>query len=137
MTTRSTFRNGVILFGHGARDARWAEPFERLAEKLRARLAPPARVDLAFLEFMQPDLATAVAAQVAGGCTSVTVVPVFVGVGGHIRRDLPALVEQCRSSHAGVEIRCALPVGEDDMVLDALASYCERQLERQRGSGAH
>jgi sirohydrochlorin ferrochelatase len=23
--------HGIILFGHGARDPRWAEPFERLA----------------------------------------------------------------------------------------------------------
>ncbi len=27
---------GVILFAHGARDARWAEPFGRVAEKVRA-----------------------------------------------------------------------------------------------------
>lgn len=136
MATHPTIRNGVILFGHGARDARWAEPFERLAQKLRARLAPPACIGLAFLEFMQPDLATAVAAQVADGCTSVTIMPVFVGVGAHIRRNLPAIIERCRASHAGVEIRCALPVGEDDEVLDALAAYCERQLKPQHGRDA-
>ena len=29
-------KHGMVLFGHGARDPRWAEPFERLAAKLRA-----------------------------------------------------------------------------------------------------
>ncbi|MCS0464531.1 cobalamin biosynthesis protein CbiX, partial [Burkholderia mallei] len=29
-------KHGIVLFGHGARDARWAGPFERLAAKLRA-----------------------------------------------------------------------------------------------------
>ncbi len=124
----TTARNGIILFGHGARDARWAEPFERLAVKLRALTGPDTRVDLAFLELMTPDLPTAIAAQVAAGCTAVTVVPVFVGIGGHIRRDLPAIVDRCRAVHTAVDIRCAVPVGEDDAVLDALAAYCQRQI---------
>lgn len=128
----TTARNGIILFGHGARDARWAEPFERLAVKLRRLAGADTRVDLAFLELMTPDLPAAIAAQVASGCTAVTVVPVFVGIGGHIRRDLPAIVDRCRLAHTGIEIRCAEPVGEDDAVLEALAAYCQRQIDTHR-----
>ncbi|KVX60161.1 sirohydrochlorin chelatase [Burkholderia stagnalis] len=115
--------HGIVLFGHGARDPRWAEPFERLAARLRAA-APAAPVSLAFLELMTPSLDTAVAAQVAAGCTRITVVPVFFGQGGHVRRDLPQLVDACRAAHPGVKIRCATAVGEDDGVLDAIARYC-------------
>ncbi|MXN74511.1 cobalamin biosynthesis protein CbiX [Burkholderia sp. 4701] len=115
--------HGIVLFGHGARDPRWAEPFERLATRLRTA-APAATVSLAFLELMTPSLDTAVAAQVAAGCTRITVVPVFFGQGGHVRRDLPQLVDACRAAHPGVEIRCATAVGEDDGVLDAIARYC-------------
>jgi len=123
--------HGLILFGHGARDARWREPFERLAGKLRA--ARPSTGDaqavlLAFLELMEPDLPTAVAQLATQGCDAITVVPVFFGQGGHVRRDLPALVDQCRATHPAVEIRCAVAVGEDDGVLDALAQYCLRQV---------
>ncbi|HTI18691.1 MAG TPA: CbiX/SirB N-terminal domain-containing protein [Trinickia sp.] len=121
-------RHGIVLFGHGARDPRWAEPFERLAHKLRGQCGPDTTVGLAFLELMSPDLPSAVAEQAAAGCTTVTVVPVFVGVGGHIRRDLPAVIDQCRIAHPGVDIQCAAPVGEDDTVLDALAAYCLRQI---------
>ncbi|MGZ2745746.1 sirohydrochlorin chelatase [Burkholderia stagnalis] len=115
--------HGIVLFGHGARDPRWAEPFERLAARLRAA-APASPVSLAFLELMTPSLDTAVAAQVAAGCTRITVVPVFFGQGGHVRRDLPQLVDACRAAHPGVAIRCATAVGEDDGVLDAIARYC-------------
>ncbi|EEA00390.1 cobalamin (vitamin B12) biosynthesis CbiX protein [Burkholderia sp. H160] len=123
--------HGLILFGHGARDARWREPFERLADKLRAARAATGdaqAVSLAFLELMEPDLLTAVAQLVTQGCDAITVVPVFFGQGGHIRKDLPAIVDQCRAAHPGVEIRCAVAVGEDDSVLDALAQYCLRQV---------
>jgi len=121
--------HGIVLFGHGARDPRWAEPFERLAARLRAA-GSAAQVSLAFLELMTPSLDVAVAAQIAAGCTRVTVVPVFFGQGGHVRRDLPQLIDACRAAHPGVEIRCATAVGEDDGVLDAIARYCMDQLER-------
>ena len=89
---------------------------------------PAAHVSLAFLELMTPSLGDAVAEQVAAGCTHITVVPVFFGQGGHVRRDLPQLVDACRAVHPGVEIRCATAVGEDDGVLDAIARYCIDQI---------
>lgn len=116
--------HGIVLFGHGARDARWAEPFERLAARLAAAHSAAGPVSLAFLELMSPDLPAAVAAQVAAGCSEVTVVPVFFGQGGHVRRDLPAIIEQCRAAHPGVVIRSVGAVGEDDAVLDAIVRYC-------------
>jgi len=123
--------HGLILFGHGARDARWREPFERLAGKLRAARAATGgaqAVTLAFLELMEPDLPTAVTQLVGEGCDAITVVPVFFGQGGHVRQDLPALIDQCRAAHPAVEIRCAVAVGEDEAVLDALAQYCLQQI---------
>jgi sirohydrochlorin cobaltochelatase len=122
-------RHGIILFGHGARDQRWAEPFERLASKLRAMRRDP--VGLAFLELMTPDLPGAISALAADGCDAVTVVPVFFGQGGHVRRDLPEVIDRCRAMHPSVEIRCAVAVGEDEGVLDAVADYCLRQLGDQ------
>lgn len=114
---------GLILFAHGARDPRWAEPFERLRALVAAR-SPDSSVELAYLELMTPDLATAVERLAGQGCTSVVVVPIFLGQGGHVRRDLPAQVEGIRLSHPGISISCAVAAGEDDGVLSALAHYC-------------
>ncbi|MCY0387436.1 CbiX/SirB N-terminal domain-containing protein [Robbsia sp. Bb-Pol-6] len=130
---------GLILFGHGARDPRWAEPFERLAQQMRARQAavraddgaagsPGAGpVSLAFLELMTPDLATAVGEQVSAGCDVITVVPVFFGRGAHLRRDFPALLDACRASHPDITIRSAEAVGEDESVLQAVGAYALQQ----------
>jgi sirohydrochlorin cobaltochelatase len=123
--------HGLVLFGHGARDVRWREPFERLAEKLRAARGvsgDTAPVVLAFLELMEPDLPSAVGRLAAEGCDVVTVVPVFFGQGGHVREDLPLIVDQCREGFPSVEIRCAVAVGEDEGVLDAVVMYCLRQV---------
>ena len=120
--------HGIVLFAHGARDARWAEPFQRLSARLKdLRGVSAGPVSLAFLELMTPDLVTAVAQQVADGASVVTVVPVFFGQGGHIRRDLPLILDQCRAAHPSVEIRCSTAVGEDADVIEAIAGYCLRQ----------
>jgi sirohydrochlorin cobaltochelatase len=118
---------GLILFAHGARDAGWAEPFERLVAKIR-KDAPGEIVRLAFLELMQPDLSQAAAELIGSGVTRIRIVPIFLGQGGHLRRDLPALVDTLRARHPGIEIDCAPPAGEDEGILDALAAYCVRHL---------
>jgi sirohydrochlorin cobaltochelatase len=119
---------GVILFAHGSRDPRWAEPFERLRDKLSAQ-RPDADVRLAFLELMTPSLADAVADMTSQGTSDITLVPVFLGQGGHVRRDLPALADACRVAHPGLELRVSAAIGEDDNVLDALADYCRRMMD--------
>jgi len=116
-------RRALVLFAHGARDPAWAEPFQRLQKLVQAQ-RPDVVVRLAFLELMQPSLPGLVDELVAGGCFDVTVVPVFLGQGGHVRRDLPVLVEQLRSRHAGLVLHVAEAAGENAEVLAAIASYC-------------
>ena len=115
----------LILFAHGARDARWAEPFRRLQEKLQA--LHPAPVLLAYLELMQPALPEAARQAVQLGCQALQIVPIFLGQGGHIRQDLPDLIAQLRQTYPTIHIACAEAAGEDDAVLEALAQYCMRQ----------
>ena len=117
---------GLVLFAHGARDARWAEPFERLLQRVRS-LAPEAEVRLCYLELMQPDLEGAIAELVALGVDSIRVIPVFLGQGGHVRRDLPGLIAAAQGRFAETPISVVAPAGEDDAVLDALARYCVRR----------
>jgi sirohydrochlorin cobaltochelatase len=113
--------DGLVLFAHGARDARWREPFERLAAKARAA-RPDMPVSLAFLELMQPDLSGAVEALVHQGCASIRVVPVFLGQGGHVREDLPKVVSDVRARHPGTVIELRQAVGEADLVLDQIVA---------------
>ena len=120
-------RRALVLFAHGARAASWAAPFERLRDATRARL-PGVEVRLAFLELMEPRLPEAVAELVAGGVEAVTVVPVFLGQGGHLLRDLPLLAEGLRAAHPGLHVEVVGAVGEDPGVLAAMTEYCVRSL---------
>ncbi|WER45276.1 CbiX/SirB N-terminal domain-containing protein [Cupriavidus sp. WKF15] len=134
-TETTPSRQALVLFAHGARDVRWREPFDRLAQKLCAVL-PDMPVRLAFLELMSPQLPEALGELAAAGVAEITVVPVFFGQGGHLRRDLPALVDACRQQYPALSIRCAAAVGEADSVLDAIASYCVASLAPAATGGA-
>jgi sirohydrochlorin cobaltochelatase len=118
---------GLILFAHGARDPRWAAPFEAVAAAVRAA-RPDLPVRLAFLEFMAPSLPEACADLAAAGCTALTVMPMFLGAGGHVRKDLPLLLERLRAAHPGLELSLGPAVGEVDSVVAAMAGAALAQL---------
>lgn len=116
---------GVVLLAHGARDPAWAQPFEKVAQRLRTSDGT-LTVQLAYLEHTQPDFATALDGLVAKGCTSVDVVPLFLGSGGHVRRDVPALVQAARDVHPTIPLRLHEAAGEHDSVIDAMAELARR-----------
>jgi len=117
--------DAIVLFAHGARDPAWAAPFERVLARVRER-APSCDARLAFLEFMRPDLPTLIADMAAQGRRAIRVVPLFLGPGGHLRRELPELVAAARLAHTGVRIDLEAAAGEDEGVAEALAAYCLR-----------
>ena len=119
---------GLMLFAHGARDPRWALPFEDVARRIRAA-RPGLAVELAFLEFMVPGLADAGARLAAAGCTRVAVVPLFLGAGGHVRKDLPALLAQLAQSHGQVDWQLQPAIGEIDSVVQAMADASLARLD--------
>lgn len=115
-------RSGILLFAHGARDPAWAQPFETVADRLRERAAVSGdEVMLAFLEFMTPSIAEAARTLVQKGCDRITVVPLFLGAGGHVRKDLPALMEELAQRHPDVRWVLSRAVGETEVLIKALA----------------
>jgi sirohydrochlorin cobaltochelatase len=112
----------LVLFAHGARDPQWAEPFKRIQAAVRARRSG-AVVELAFLELMQPVLADAIKKLVADGHKRITVAPLFMAQGGHLRNDLPKLLDSIRAAHAGVEISVLPAVGDVETILNAIADW--------------
>jgi len=121
--------DGLLLFAHGARDPAWARPFEIVTERLRAE-RPGTPLAMAYLEFMSPGMEEAAASLAAAGCTRVHVLPLFLGTGGHVRRDVPLLLDRLREQHgSAVEWLLHAPLGEQDTVLQAITEACLSTLE--------
>jgi sirohydrochlorin cobaltochelatase len=110
-------RQGIVLFAHGSREPGWARPFERIAESLSKEL-PGVPVKLAYLERMTPSLDEAIAALAGEGIEAIRVVPLFLGTGGHVKEDLPKLIER----HPRLRITLDAAIGEQQPVIEAIAA---------------
>ena len=115
-------QSGIVLFGHGARDPEWARPMQRVREAVSVA-APDTPVELAFLEFMQPGLVEAIDTLVRAGMRRITIVPMFLAQGGHVKKDLPDLLAQAAAMHPQCQINLLSAVGETDSVIAAMAAY--------------
>jgi sirohydrochlorin cobaltochelatase len=108
-----------IVFGHGSSDPDWSGPIRAIAHRLSERLGAQ-RVALAFLERQPPTLDQAAAALIADGATHVTVAPMFLGVGGHLKRDLPVMIDALRGRWPRVRFELGTPIGESRRVAEAI-----------------
>jgi len=118
---------GLLLFAHGARDPHWALPFEDVARRIRA-VRPGVALELAFLDFMSPDLPEAGRRLAAAGCRTVDVLPLFLGAGGHVRKDLPERLALLAAQYPAVQWRLQPSIGEADGVVAAMAAEALRVL---------
>ena len=112
----------LILFAHGARDPEWAEPMRRVRAAIHAR-SPELRVELAFLEFMAPELEPCAETLIGEGYERLIVVPMFIARGGHLKRDLPLLLDALRGRHPRISVELAEPVGEAEAIVQAMAGH--------------
>lgn len=110
----------IILFAHGARDARWSSTLFDLGERI-GPLAPDAVVKVAFLEFQSPTLASALAEAVEQGCSRIDVVPVFWASGGHVAGDVLRLLDEFRGKHPPLDLRLLPVLSELPGLLDFVA----------------
>lgn len=115
-------KKALILIAHGARDPEWALPLCRVYEAVKAQ-RPGQRVELAFLDFMKPDLKESAQALLAEGFADIVVVPLFLAQGGHLKKDIPQLLEELRVQNPQAHFEMTGPVGEAEGVINAITSY--------------
>lgn len=119
--TTCTANSALLLFAHGSSDPGWAAPFVKLKTAIQARDASRI-VELAFLERMQPSFDEAVAILQKQGVSEITVAPIFLAIGGHMRKDLPALIETTHK-RTGIAFRVLPALGESGEMIEFIATW--------------
>jgi sirohydrochlorin cobaltochelatase len=114
--------SGLVLFAHGARDPEWAEPFRDIAKRVAATRADLA-VKLAFLEFQSPTLADAITELVDAGHCHIRIAPLFMAQGGHLKKDVPILLDDIRARHPALQLELLPAIGDVAELRDAIAHW--------------
>jgi sirohydrochlorin ferrochelatase len=128
---RGARRAALLLIGHGSRVASANRLLRDLARGLRAIL-PGRAVEIAYLEAAAPGISEGIDRCVARGATRILIVPYFLYLGGHVRRDLPKAAAAARRRHDGLEVRIAAHLGLDRRLLAIVADRSRRGLRACR-----
>lgn len=115
-------KTALVLFAHGARDPEWASPLRRVCALVRAQ-APALRVELAFLEFMAPNLRESAELLVGEGFERIVVLPMFIAQGGHLKRDVPLLLGELRALYPQTRFEQATALGDAESIVQAIAAH--------------
>ena len=94
---------GVILFAHGSSVEEANQGVHDLARQVE-ECGPYPFVRAAFLESAHPDLAEAVALAAAARLDRLIVIPYFLTLGIHLRRDLPNLIAPLKRKYPQLRI---------------------------------
>lgn len=113
--------SALILFAHGSADPGWAAPFIKLKAAVQAK-QPGRKIELAFLERMSPSFEETVTALHAQGIRHITVAPIFLAIGGHMRKDLPKLIIEMQL-RTEIEFQILPALGEVDSLITAIADW--------------
>ncbi len=119
---------GIVLFAHGARDSDWARPFEAIRDRVRSS-RPEYPIALAYLELMSPTLEEAIGTLIDEGALAITVFPLFMAQGGHLKQDIPRILDAIRATHPRIPIALEPAIGEVPQLLDAIAAWILERAE--------
>ena len=100
---------GLVIFAHGSSVAAANEAVARVTERMAVE-GGYSLVETAFLEMAEPDLRNAVSRLAARGADRIVVIPYFLTLGIHLRRDLPRIVEELAGVYQGVRIDVTEPL---------------------------
>lgn len=116
----------LIVFAHGSNIPEANEGVRAVTSQVSARSSFDL-TETAFLDCVQPDLTEAVRSLVCRGATDITVVPFFLTVGIHLKRDLPGIVERLRIIHPGVRISVTAPLEGHPALADIVVERSARE----------
>ena len=90
---------------------------------------PGARI--AYMELAEPSLDTVISEGSSEGIRRYTVVPLFLAAGRHLRKDVPAMIEDLQTQH-DVSITLAPPIGENPELGKAIRDVVIHELETHK-----
>ena len=110
MTPNPQSSPAVLLIGHGTRLAAGVAEFRMLADQLQQAL--PDRTCLAgFLELVEPDLPAALEQLRQQGFRRITALPALLLAAGHVKNDIPAILNAFQIEHPEMSITFGADLG--------------------------
>jgi sirohydrochlorin ferrochelatase len=118
-------KSAVIILGHGSRSAGADKSIQRIAVEVKERGGYEI-VEQAFLQHAPPALMDTIEACTRKNAGRIVIVPFFMQSGAHMTKDVPALIEQAKKKHPGIEILMTDFVGSHHLMAEIVMDLVQR-----------
>jgi sirohydrochlorin cobaltochelatase len=122
---------GVLVCGHGSRNANAETEFARFVLALRRHLRD-VPVEYGFLEFANPVLAAGLDRLAARGVKRILAAPGMLFAAGHAKNDIPSVLNGWAARNPGITVSYGRELGVDLKMLRAAADRVREAMERAK-----
>ncbi|MCX8030156.1 MAG: precorrin-8X methylmutase [Thermodesulfovibrionales bacterium] len=115
-------KDRILLIGHGS-PKKEANNIEAIGNLLHKTIHPGCRGDcvkVAYLQFVEPDLMTALRDCINGGVERVIIHPFFLSSGMHVTKDIPELINEARNLYPDVKFYYSEPLGIHEKLVEII-----------------
>ena len=120
-------RIGVMICGHGSRDVEATHEFAGLVAHLKRHYADTP-VEAGYLEFARPVIRDGLNKLKEKGVTEIRAMPAMLFAAGHVKNDVPSVLNLWAAENPDVSIRMARDLALDAKLLRAAANRIEAAL---------
>ncbi len=130
------FKDKILLIGHGS-PKKEANNIEIIGKLLHQSIHPSCTGDcvkVAYLQFVEPDLMSAINDCINGNIKRLIIHPFFLSSGMHVTKDIPEIIDEARSVYPDVDFYYSEPLGVHEklveIILDRINSINELKGEK-------
>lgn len=106
----------LLIVDHGSRSPEPAEELNRIATLVAEETDAFEVVRTGHMEFATPSIPEAISALVNEGIQEIVVMPYFLSVGVHMKRDIPEILDEARKAHPDITITIKEHLGVDSLM---------------------
>ena len=120
---------GIMVCGHGSRDERAVQEFQSVAQGLRERISH-LETEWGFLEFATPVIRDGLEALRKKGVNRVLAIPGMLFSAGHVKNDIPSVLNVYQAEKDGIQIQYGRELGIDLKMIRAAGERVEEALAK-------
>ena len=118
-------KSGIIILGHGSGSEEAQQVFEEIVTLVSEKLNY-GMVRGAAMEFASPALEEVAAGLVELGIEEIIIVPLFIYPDVHIKRDIPAMIDQLKKEYPEVRFVKGSHIGADEKLAEIMADRVQQ-----------